>query len=178
MAHHPLIVEDGSNVSGSDSYTTVEECEDFTLHYFGENLAGSPDVKNAAIRRATAHLNSYSWKGKRTHGRAQSLAWPRTGVTDTDGNTIADDEIPVEIKEAMHLFARATFSSTDALEPNATFASDRVVAEAVGPLSTQYAAPAKDIDDFVMVVKGAVDRITQFLVTSEGNLTTTFLERA
>ena len=171
-----LIVEDGTGIADADAYDSLANCEAFNAAYFGDHLTGSDAVRDAAIRRASAYLNSLSWKGTRTHGRDQGLAWPRTGVTDGEGVAIADNVVPKEVKEATHLLARVTFSNPTALEPNTTFASDRIKAERVGPLATEYAVGARDLDDFRTQVSGAMDRIKGLLTETNGNIV--FLERA
>lgn len=77
-----LTIEDGTGVANADSYVTVAECEAFALKYFGSNLSGSPTAKEAALRRAALFMDSLPWKGHRTFGRNQGLAWPRKDVTD------------------------------------------------------------------------------------------------
>lgn len=113
-----LIVENGTNVAGADAYASVADCSAWAVKYYGHALTGSNDDKEAAIRRATAYLDGLKWKGQRTYGRSQSLAWPRDGVADCEGNAIASDEIPDELIFAQHVLARAEFQSPGILSPS------------------------------------------------------------
>jgi hypothetical protein len=112
-----LIIETGAGVPGADSYATVAQCEAYALAHYGSSLAGSTANKEAAMRRATAYMDGLKWRGKRTTGRVQGMAWPRVGMVDCDGNEIGANEIPVEVIAAQHEFARAEFIAPGVLSP-------------------------------------------------------------
>jgi hypothetical protein len=112
-----LIIETGEGIPNADSYATVAECEAYAVKYYGASLHGSPADKEAAMRRAVAHMDSLRWKGSKANGRNQSLAWPRSGVTDCEGISIASDVIPSEVIAAQHEFARAEFIAPGVLSP-------------------------------------------------------------
>lgn len=169
-----LIIEDGSGVPNADSYQTVAECEAFALKFFGKSLAGSPQAKASAIRRAARYMDSLNWKGHRTNGRDQGLAWPRTGVTDAEGNEIADNEIPQEVKDAQHIFARAEFQSPGILSPTVV-QNEGIKRERVGPLETEYGDPSKRIEAFRPIVTQALDMVEGLLAPKRVGYT---LERA
>jgi hypothetical protein len=117
-----LTVETGSGVAGADCYADVTACSAWAVAYYGSALAGNTADKEAAIRRATAYLDGLAWKGTRTLGRGQSLAWPRSDVTDCEGLAIASDEIPGELIFAQHVLARAEFQSPGVLSPSVSLA--------------------------------------------------------
>lgn len=135
-----LTVEDGTGVSDADALVTLAEADAYFTDYGGAWTGDDAD-KEAAIRRASAWLSEYfRWNGSRTNGRDQALAWPRSGVTDCDGNKIASDEIPVEVKRATFtaaLFELATpFGLTPSITPTGTAKREKV-----GPLEVEYRDP-------------------------------------
>lgn len=98
-----LVVEDGTGVAGANGYVTMEEANDYASAR-GLTFAASPSTTGEqAIIRATASLDAIyraRFSGYKTNGRDQNLEWPRTGAWDAEGNAIATDEIPAEIKNA------------------------------------------------------------------------------
>lgn len=60
-------------------------------------IALSEDDKGRALVTATRVLDRQEWKGEETNPGVQPLAWPRTGVTDADGNPVDDSTIPQQI---------------------------------------------------------------------------------
>lgn len=177
-----LIVEDGTGVAGADSFVTLAECTAWNEKFYGHALTGSDAVKDAALRRAAAWLSTYlanassiagfagkyKWKGERTFGRSQPLAWPRTGVTDAEGNAIGANEIPVEVKNAQHILARVEFQSPGVLTPEINL-SKIVQREKVGPLERSYfgapeqSAGTADIASFRPEITAAIDNLKGLL---------------
>lgn len=177
-----LIVEDGTGVAGADSFVTLEECTAWSEKYYGHALTGSDAVKDAALRRAAAWLSTYlanassiagfagkyKWKGERTFGRGQSLAWPRTGVTDAEGIEIGSNEIPEEVKTAQHILARVEFQSPGILTPDINL-SKIVQREKVGPLERSYfGAPSatgatSELASFRPEITAAIDTLKGLL---------------
>lgn len=135
----------------ADSFATLEEANAYAaaqgLTAWATAPDSPPDAKEAALRRATSHLSgAYSWAGKRTHGREQAQAWPRTGVTDREGEPIADDEIPVEVKHACIVIAAQELEQPGSMDPSMVPAQ-RVIQETVGPISVTYADGASAPSD-------------------------------
>ena len=165
-----LIVENGTGVAGADAYSDVAACSAYASAYYGSALNGSPADKEAAIRRATAYLNGLAWKGTRTHGRAQSLAWPRTGVTDCEGLAIGDHEIPADLIKAQHEFARAEFQSAGVLTPSLSKATATVASEKVDVIQITYDTDnlTGSIDDARVIVTAAMDKLKCYLTSAAG----------
>jgi hypothetical protein len=92
-----LIIEDGTGVAGADSFVTVAEGEAFEVAYFGQSLAGSPQAKEAAWRRAFVVMSGLPWKN---------------GLFPTFCGTIPD-----AVKNAQHVIARVEFQSPGSLSP-------------------------------------------------------------
>lgn len=113
-----LIVEDGSGVDGANGYVTLDECSAYALSH-GLTFATSPSTDGeTAIIRATTYIDATyrtRFVGYKTNGRDQGLEWPRTGVLDTQYFPIANDEIPIEIKNATCEAAVREFATPESL---------------------------------------------------------------
>ena len=80
---------------GVDGYHTAADLVAYALEvgYTDLEALGATQLEEL-IRRATRHIDlGYVWKGSIT-STAQLLAWPRTGVEDREGRTIASDAYP------------------------------------------------------------------------------------
>lgn len=131
-----LIVEDGSIVTGAESYASVAYADSyFAARNVTTWAALSTAVKEANLRKATEFmLQVYrrKWQGLRVSGD-QLLDWPRSGVVIDDYITIDTDAIPEEVKRACaELALRANDGALRAdLEQGK-------VTETVGPISVTY----------------------------------------
>jgi len=137
-----LIVTPGA--ASADAFVSVADCDTYCeaqgLTGWTASVESPADTREAAIRRATAYLSSaFNWKGYRTSGRSQSLAWPRADVEDREGNTVPSDEIPVEIIQACCHIAAAEVVTPGIMAP-AVDLTARVKSERVGPLAVEYAS--------------------------------------
>lgn len=137
-----LVTTPGS--ASADAFVSVADCDTYCEAHGLTDWTGAasspPDDKEAAIRRATAFLsNAFSWKGTRTNGRSQALAWPRTDVEDAEGETVPDDEVPVEIVQACCHVAAAEVATPGVMNP-AVNLTERVKSERVGPIAVEYAS--------------------------------------
>jgi len=113
-----FIVEDGTGVAGATSYASED---DFDTYVEDRNYTVTVGDTETALVRATQVLDATYRKrypGARTNGRDQSLEWPRTGATDDASNTIADDEIPVEIIDATCELALRELASPGSTMPD------------------------------------------------------------
>lgn len=143
-----LIVTPGS--ATADSFVSVADCDTYCEAYGLTDWTGAADspadVKESALRRATAFLSSaYSWKGVRTDGRSQALAWPRSGVDDREGDTVAEDSIPVEIVQATCIIAAKEVASPGYMSP-AVIQSERVKRERVDKIEVEYVSGSASAD--------------------------------
>jgi len=127
--------------ASADSYLNAAGAKSY-WDGIGFDYSGYSDTEiEQALRRATRWLDGRyrrMFPGERTNGRSQALEWPRSSVTDADGNDVASDEIPVEIENATAEAAKREVAGTT-LSPDVTLA-DTVKSERVGPISTEYAA--------------------------------------
>jgi hypothetical protein len=143
-----LTVEDGSVVSGADSYISLSDAD--TYHEDRDNstwAALTDDAKEAGLRRATQYIDSHyrmRFKGtKATSG--QPLAWPRSNVDDEDGNIISSDSIPAALPTAT---AEVAVVIPETQEITQAKSLKRVKA---GSVEVEYAteAPQREILDLV-----------------------------
>jgi hypothetical protein len=132
----PLTIENGTGVSGADSFVTVAECEAFAVAYFGASLAGSAQNKEAALRRAFVLMSALPWKPE---------LWLTFGGT-----------IPQAVKNAQHVFARVEFQSPGALSPVYDKSQAKTLT-AVGSLQWTPKAGPNTVDAARPVVTMAMD---------------------
>jgi hypothetical protein len=103
-------VEDGSGVTGANSYVTVAEAATYHLDRGNAAWAGaaSDTVRQGALVRATDYIEQTygdDWKGEPV-ATDQALSWPRCGLCGVD-----TDEIPDRLKQAVCLLALEALSA-------------------------------------------------------------------
>lgn len=134
-----LIVEDGTGLANADALVSSAFCDAYHLARGNTAWTGSADVKEPAIRRATAYLsNSFAWRGQKRLRRAQALAWPRTDVTDEAGEAVAYNAVPVEVQQACAEIALAELIIPGCMTP-AVVMADRISREEIGQIKVEYA---------------------------------------
>lgn len=139
-------VEDGSGVTGANSYCTLAFANEYFSDRGRDDWTGSDDEKQQALVRATDHVErrySYRWKGTKTQdddGDPKGpLSWPRSGVSTKNGSIDAD-EIPDQLKRACVEYARLALTRKE-LDPvpmeTGADKTGKVVSktETVGPIS-------------------------------------------
>lgn len=127
-----LIVETGAGIVNANTYATVSDARDFALNR-GVVLSSNDDEIAALLIKASDYIDSLEpeFAGVRVSG-AQALAFPRLGLTPV---------LPAAIKKAQ-LQAVLEQHGGVILMPSFV-ASDYVVEETVGPITTKYSDPAK-----------------------------------
>jgi hypothetical protein len=103
-----LVIEDGSIVSGADSYVTISEYTAWANKRFGASRSTAPSSDGdteALIYRATDYFESQSFKGFIVED-GQPMQWPRSWVV-IDGYSVENSEIPKEVKTAIYELAYA-----------------------------------------------------------------------
>jgi hypothetical protein len=128
-----IVVEDGTGLLTAESYLSLVG---FGRYWDARNpdfdYSGFSDEQiEGALRRATSYLDGRyrgRWPGNTVKGRAQALAWPRTGsltpsntpftfliskfAQDADGNDIDNVSVPREIAAAC-----AELAAREVIEP-------------------------------------------------------------
>lgn len=92
---------------GTDTYATLAEADAYaTLRGWTDWDALSDPAKELRLTEAAVYLDtSYAWKGT-IASETQAMSWPRTGVKDLEGRTIASDAYPARLKDAQIELAR------------------------------------------------------------------------
>ena len=137
-----LIIEDGSCVTGAQSYASVA---DLTNRMAG--LTGAPIVANTYttaqlenfLLQAMEYMETESFQGGKTKPQIQALQWPRWGVI-VRGRAMLANQIPAELVQAQ--CALAIDATTLDLQPTTTATGVRgeVIEESVsGAVSVKYA---------------------------------------
>lgn len=116
-----LTVETGAGLAAADSYVSQADTDAYFSNLGNtEWSALTTTQREEAIRRGVAWIDNefrLRWKGKRA-SRTQALDWPREEVEDESGLSIADDEIPRELKHASYEAALlASKTTVDLYEP-------------------------------------------------------------
>ena len=131
-----LIVEDGSIVTGAESYISVADAS--TYHSNRGNTAwaslSTDAIREQCLRKATDFMRQAyrsRWQGYKVN-EDQALDWPRYGV-EVEGYAVDSDIVPTEIKNACAELALKA-SSAD-LNPDLT---QGVLSEQVGSISVTY----------------------------------------
>ena len=132
-----IIVEDGTIVTGAESYCTVAFADEYHAKRGNAawDLLDAVDQKEPALRKATDYLEQafFSlWKGIRVED-GQPLSWPRKCAYIDDYTLIDDNIVPEAVKRACAELALK--ASAAELAPDMT---QGVVSETVGPISVTY----------------------------------------
>lgn len=131
-----LIVEDGTVVTGAESYCTAAFAT--TYHDNRGNAAwaalASDTIRERLLRKATDYMMQVyrgRWKGYRVED-GQALDWPRSSVC-VDGYSVDSDIVPNEVQTACAELALKASSATLYADQ-----SQGVVREKIGPIETEY----------------------------------------
>jgi hypothetical protein len=109
--------------------------------------AADSTTKDQALVTATRTLDRSAWAGTKTLN-TQPLEWPRSGASDRDGNTLADDDIPTEIREGTYEMAIVLVQNS-----GAQAGSPSVRTISTGKTSVTFANPtARSSDPFPAIV--------------------------
>ena len=98
-----LVAETGAGLANANSYTTVEEADDYisvNIHAAPKWAALTVEVKEKLLVWASRYLDSHAvWYGEKKTGLS-ALRWPRTNTKDVDGIDIKDNVVPQAVKNA------------------------------------------------------------------------------
>lgn len=133
-----LTIEDGSGVSGANSYATAAEFAAYAAAY-GLTIPATTAEQEVLLRRAAAAMDALAWRGTRTHRSAQALAWPRLGLV-VHGDVLGSTTIPGQIKAGQMVLA-AEIHADDLAPPEQV--KGPVVREKVDVIEIEYAEPGR-----------------------------------
>ena len=133
-----LVIEDGTNVPGANSYATVQQIRDYNIAR--DITFPDDDTKvEVAATKAMDYLLTYSqrWGGNRTYGVLQALDWPRRGIV-AGGIEVYKDYVPGGVVAAQCYLAGLS-QTVDLAGVQDTRA---VTKEVIGPIETDYSTTA------------------------------------
>lgn len=102
-----LTIEDGTGVTGADSFQTAAECESAEVLYFGTSLTATVQMRDAALRRVWVFMSALDWLDD---------MWSTFGGS-----------IPNEVKNAQMALARAEITKPGYLSPQVATAGQKVL---------------------------------------------------
>ena len=125
-----IIVEDGSLVSGANSYISIAE---FKTWAEARGVDYESDYTVAQqILRAMDYIETLNFKGLK-HTETQSLQWPRDMVL-IDGYSVDADEIPAQLKAAVYEAVKLEIEGDSKFAPT----ERETVSEQVDGISVTY----------------------------------------
>ena len=175
-----LVVDAGS--PDADSYISSALAATYHAAHGNDGwLDGDDAAWDQALRRATIFLDGRyrgDWKGRKTNidktglgsPPAQSLAWPRCGVVDEEGDLIADSVIPRVLGYACAEVALQELASPGSMFPQIGQATKM---EKVGPITVEY-IPGSEPGVELTIVANLLDG----LLIDGGSNSVTFFARA
>jgi hypothetical protein len=113
-----LTVEDGSGVSGADTYISLTDARAI-LTPLGQDLNATDATAEQQLRNAVYYLEAFrkQFKGSKVL-QANPLQWPRYGVW-IDGFSVSSDTIPDDLKRAQ-VYAAYEIEAGGTLQANST----------------------------------------------------------
>lgn len=130
-----LIVEDGSIVTGANSYISESEYSAWANARFGdsrETLPANDAAIEALVLRAMDYFEQLNFIGRK-QTQDQPLQWPRSFVV-IDGYGIQPDTIPDEVKNAIYELTYAEEKGEGELNT----IDRKAESEKVGPIAVTY----------------------------------------
>lgn len=101
-------------------------------------LAASPTAQDQSIIMATRYLDSQIWAGEKT-SPTQTLEWPRTGVTELNGDALDSATVPQAIKNACMELAALIRANPTLVEGESGGGSN--IQAVTGPVGVTFFAP-------------------------------------
>ena len=148
-----LVIEDGSVVSGANSYVTLAE---FKAWADARDITYSADdnVLEATILRAMDYIERLYFIGNKANEN-QPLQWPRTEAL-IDGYYADATEIPKEVKTALYEATVVEAAGYSELEVQ----SRKTLRERVGDIEVEYAENSEN-RTITPALQYALNRIVQ-----------------
>lgn len=144
-----LIVEDGTCVSGANSYVSLEYADEYMRNAGYTSWNGKTEnERKSYLINATKYIDrTYSkigWKGIKKYHRKQSLCFPRVELFDKDGDEVTG--IPEELKQAV---CEAGFISTTTSLFATKDASGSVKRQKVDVLEVEYYSENESSSEYI-----------------------------
>ncbi len=139
-----LIVEDGTIVTGADSYVSVAGYEAWAD---ARGIEYDSTLVESQILRAMDYIESLQFIGQKST-KAQPLQWPRVGVV-VDGYELDYDEIPQQLTKAVYESVKAESEGVSQLAN----VERRTLSEKVGEIAVQYAENSNSTTSVIAINK-------------------------
>lgn len=154
-----LVVEDGTGVSGADSYISLADARTYATSR-GISISADDTTAEQQLRQGFDYLEAKrsQYQGAKTDS-AQPAQWPRDGVY-VDGVELATNLIPTELQYAQVQLAAAVDGGSDL---NPVGGSSFVTEEVVGPITTKYSEKVNTTG--IPIVRAAETLLAPFLVS-------------
>lgn len=130
-----IIVEDGSNVPGANSYVSLADARTILVD-LGQDLDTDDGIAEQQLLNAANYIEAFrsKYQGWKTND-VQSMQWPRVGVV-VDNRIIDTVTIPQDLINAQ-VFAAYEFSQGQILQPSSTGQTTQSE-EVVGAVKVSY----------------------------------------
>lgn len=136
-----FVVEDGTGLATANTYCTVEDAD---LYHENQGdpaawTAATTNEKREALRIATTFLDYHygsRWAGVRGSSE-QALDWPRSWATDSAGNAIDSDTVPLRLEQACAVAALLHVQGSVLLPQTQTTAGIASESNTVGAVTRQ-----------------------------------------
>lgn len=148
----PLVIEDGSDVAGANSFVTADEILAYALMR-GVVIPNDSDQVDVLAIKAMDYIVSQCLRGELAYSD-QSCPFPRKGLVRGDEVEGYIFTIPTGVKTAQMQLCMDSFSGIVLTASNAPGAN--VVMEKVGPLQTQYSETMVFITPTLIVAEAAL----------------------
>ena len=139
-----IIVEDGSIVTGADTYVSVADYESWAD---ARGIEYDTTLVESQILRAMDYIETLRFIGQKST-KAQTLQFPRVGVV-VDGYELDYDEIPEQLKKAVYESVKAESEGASQLAN----VERRTLSEKVGAIEVQYAENSNSTTSVVAINK-------------------------
>lgn len=157
-----LVVEDGTGVSGANSFVSENDIVAYAAAR-GVTLPGSSDAELDAVAvlgiKAMDYLRALSWRGEPVDPD-QPLPWPRknfSGQPSSDGTNVPSTIAAAQL--ALTMYAQA---GTD-LTPSSTGAG-LLIKEKIGPIENQYSAESRVTSDGLPIFPAVTGLLKSWLL--------------
>lgn len=150
-----VTIENGTGVTGADSFITAAELDAYELDYFGATGTETVVLKEAALRRAWVYLKSLNW--------LSTAPFPTFSTDDPPAGTVPED-----VKLAQALLAIYETDNPNGLQPSVVPSQQKVL-NRVGDIGWQVTG-ASGVSSQRAVVTMADDLLKPYLAGAAGFL--------
>lgn len=121
-----------ASVAEADAYLAVDPTRSAAW------AALNTDTKGSYLVAATRRMDALRWSGSKVSS-SQELQWPRSGVTDRDGNAVSETGIPQALEDATILVAGSVALDTNTA--NTASSGSNIKAVGAGSARVEFFRP-------------------------------------